>query len=174
MGLTKTKGTNHLHEMTDDQHRELSEALHRVRLFMVCTRSKAPAQLPLQQQMHIPASAVVDLGVGNWSDVDKPGRSEFWRRKAEEGAKTHGGRPFILRYFTTEKPWRSMDVPMPTVTTIDHNYIVAEGRMPRPDLRRVGGVVVAQGTRCCPMSNWRMEPIRIRAMHGLWKLGACS
>ncbi|WP_347709540.1 DNA cytosine methyltransferase [Pseudomonas sp. P867] len=52
---------------------DLGVPQHRVRLFMVCSRSKAPLHLQLQ---HVPASEIIDFNAGKSSPIIKLGRTE--------------------------------------------------------------------------------------------------
>jgi len=48
---------------------------NRIRLFVVCTRSRAPLQLKLPKRTHAPIGDVIDFDSGNWSPIGKPGRA---------------------------------------------------------------------------------------------------
>ncbi|MNQ62271.1 hypothetical protein D3C85_766110 [compost metagenome] len=65
---------------------------HRVRLFLVCTQSKAPLNLQLHQRQHIPASSFIDFDAGKWSKVAKPGRAESTLLRVKNGRERFGDR----------------------------------------------------------------------------------
>ncbi|VVP32870.1 hypothetical protein PS880_04431 [Pseudomonas fluorescens] len=71
---------------------DLGVPQHRVRLFLVCTRSKAPLNLQLHQRRHVPASSFIDFDAGKWSKVVKPGRAESTLTRVKNGRERFGDR----------------------------------------------------------------------------------
>lgn len=60
---------------------------HRMRLFMVCSRSKAPLHLQLPQYRHVPASQIINFHSGKWSPIVKPSRAVSTLLRVENGRK---------------------------------------------------------------------------------------
>lgn len=112
---------------------------HRVRLFLVCTRSLAPLRLRLPRRRHVPAASIVDFGAGRWSQIDAPGRSPRTLERVEVGRREHGDR-FLVAYYGSTQGGRSLDRPLGTLTTRDR-YAVIDGdrmRMLTVDENRAG------------------------------------
>jgi DNA (cytosine-5)-methyltransferase 1 len=112
---------------------------HRVRLFLVLSRSLAPLRLRLPRVEHVPASSIIDLSVGRWSQVDRPGRSAKTLARIAAGRAAHGPR-FVTAYYGSTKGGRSLDRPLGTLTTRDR-YAVIDGdrmRMLTVDENRAG------------------------------------
>jgi DNA (cytosine-5)-methyltransferase 1 len=103
---------------------------HRVRLFLVCTRSKAPLNLQLHQRQHIPASSFIDFDAGKWSKVVKPGRAESTLLRVKNGRERFGDR-FIMPYYGSGSglTGRSLDRPIGTITTLDRWALVRGDEM---------------------------------------------
>ncbi|MFJ2362518.1 DNA cytosine methyltransferase [Pseudomonas sp. NPDC087697] len=109
---------------------DLGVPQHRVRLFMVCTRSKAPLHLQLQQQQHVPARSIIDFEAGKWSLIEKAGRAEATLSRVKNGRKAFGER-FVMPYYGrgSGMTGRSLDRPIGTITTLDRWAIVDGDRM---------------------------------------------
>jgi DNA (cytosine-5)-methyltransferase 1 len=109
---------------------DLGVPQHRVRLFMVCSRSKAPLHLQLQQHQHVPASEIIDFNAGKWSPIIKPGRAESTLSRVKNGRKRFGER-FVMPYYGSGSglTGRSLDRPIGTITTLDRWAIVDGDRM---------------------------------------------
>lgn len=101
---------------------------HRVRLFLVLSRSARPLMLRMPQREHVPAAEIIDFGAGNWSQIDKPGRSAATLHRIENGRRVHGDR-FLMAYYGNEKGGRSIHRPVGTITTRDRWAIVDGDRM---------------------------------------------
>lgn len=103
---------------------------HRQRLLLVATRSRAPIELRLQRRPHIPASAVVNFGVGRWSPVAKPGRSPRTLARIEAGRRRFGAR-FVAPYYGSGsgETGRSLERPIGTITTRARWALVDGDRM---------------------------------------------
>ena len=101
---------------------------HRVRLFVVLTKSKAPLILDLPKKPHVAARTVIDFSVGKWSLIDRPGRSAKTLIRVKAGRERFGER-FLIAYYGSVKGGRSLDRPIGTLTTCDRYGIVDGARM---------------------------------------------
>lgn len=100
---------------------------HRVRLFLLCSRSNAPLMIATPKRSHTPAW--IDWGhQGGWSAVDKPGRSQNTLARIAAGRKQFGDR-FLVPYYSGAKTGRSLSRPLGTVTTKDRYALVDGDRM---------------------------------------------
>lgn len=132
---------------------------HRIRLFLVCTRSRAPIQLQLPRQPHRPIRPAIRWDVYNWSPVDRPGRSPATLARIRAGRAAHGDR-FLAPYYGSGsgETGRSLDRPLGTVTTRDR-WALIDGdrmRMLQPDEYRV-----AMGFPICELPGTRSEAIHL-------------
>lgn len=109
---------------------DLGVPQNRVRLFLVCTRSRAPLFLQLPQHEHVSAMSFIDLSAGKWSAVDKPGRAQATLDRVAAGRAAHGAR-FLMPYYTSGSglTGRSLHRPIGTITTRDRWAIVDGDRM---------------------------------------------
>jgi len=109
---------------------DLGVPQHRVRLFMVCSRSKAPLHLQLPRYQHVPASEIVDFDAGKWSPIVKPGRAESTLLRVKNGRERFGER-FIMPYYGSGSglTGRSLDRPIGTITTLDRWALVRGDEM---------------------------------------------
>jgi DNA (cytosine-5)-methyltransferase 1 len=109
---------------------DLGVPQHRVRLFLVCTRSKAPLHLQIPQHKHVAASSFVDFESGRWSSIEKPGRAEATLRRVENGRKSFGER-FVMPYYGrgSGTTGRCLARPIGTITTRDRWAVVDGDRM---------------------------------------------
>ena len=103
---------------------------HRVRLFLVCTRSKAPMILDLPTRQHASINEVIDWSYPDWSRIDKPGRSAATLRRIASGRARFGDR-FVAPYYGTGSgtTGRSIHRPIGTITTRDRWSIIDGNRM---------------------------------------------
>ena len=103
---------------------------HRERLFIVCTRSKAPLRLKLPKLPYTPINSVIDWGFPTWSRVDKPGRKQATLDRAAAGRRAFGDR-FVMPFYGSGsgKTGRSIHRPIGTLTTRDRWAIVDGDRM---------------------------------------------
>jgi len=65
---------------------------HRERLFLVCTRSRAPLQLRLPKREHKAVADLIQWDAGTWSRIDKPGRSSKTLQRVAAGRAAFGDR----------------------------------------------------------------------------------
>lgn len=91
---------------------------HRVRMFIVATRSRSPLVLDLPKREHIPASAFLDFDSGSWSPIHTPRRSCATLARVSAGRAAHGDR-FLAPYYGSGSgtTGRSLRRPIGTVTT---------------------------------------------------------
>lgn len=101
---------------------------HRVRLFIVATKSKRPLMLQLPQRDHVPAASFIDLGAGKWQPIVKPGRAANTLARIESGRRAHGS-CFISSYYGGSTGGHSISAPVGTITTRDRHAIIAGDRM---------------------------------------------
>jgi DNA (cytosine-5)-methyltransferase 1 len=103
---------------------------HRVRMFIIATKSRAPLVLDLPKRMHIPASAFLDFDSGSWSPIDKPRRSCATLARVAAGRAAHGDR-FPARYYGNGPgtTGRSLHRPTGTVTTKARWALIDGSRM---------------------------------------------
>lgn len=103
-------------------------AQHRRRLFILCTRSKHPLDLHLQQQEHIGSAAIIDFDAGRWQPIDKPGRAAATLARVHTGRAAHGAR-FVTAYYGSETGGRCLRRPLGTITTRDRWAAIDGDRM---------------------------------------------
>lgn len=103
---------------------------NRVRLFLVCTKSKAPLVLTLPKTPHVPVNNVIDWNFPKWSPVDKPGRSVATLARIDAGRSRFGHR-FVAPYYGSGSgtTGRSLDRPIGAITTRDRWAIIDGDRM---------------------------------------------
>lgn len=101
---------------------------HRRRLFIAATRSKHPIELALPKRDHVGAGQIIDFEAGNWSPVDRPGRSSATLKRVAEGRRTCGDR-FLTAYYGNERGGRPLSRPVGTITTRDRWAVIDGDRM---------------------------------------------
>lgn len=91
---------------------------HRVRMFLVAARSRAPLQLTLPKRERVRAADIIDFDAGRWSPVEKPGRSLRTLARIAAGRAAHGDR-FVAPYYGSGSgaTGRSLGRPLGTITT---------------------------------------------------------
>lgn len=107
---------------------------NRVRLFVVLTRSKAPLKLDIPKLPRVAARTVIDFEEGNWSLIDRPGRSPKTLARVKAGRAAFGDR-FLVAYYGSTKGGRSLDRPIGTLTTCDRYGIIDGDRMRMLNIR---------------------------------------
>jgi DNA (cytosine-5)-methyltransferase 1 len=109
---------------------DLGVPQHRVRLFLVLTRSNAPLMLALHRRQHVPAASFLEFTAGRWSNIEKPGRAQATLDRVRNGRKSFGDQ-FIMPYYgkgsglTGRDPGR----PIGTITTLDRWALVRGEQM---------------------------------------------
>lgn len=114
---------------------------HRIRLFIVATRSRHPIEILLEKRPHTPCSSIIEWKAWNWNPVDKPGRSEKTLQRIANARKNFGRR-FVMPYYSSGSglTGRSLQRPLGTITTVDR-WAVVKGdwmRMLQPSEYRKG------------------------------------
>lgn len=109
---------------------DLGVPQHRVRLFLVCTRSRAPLNLQIQQHHHVPASSFINFDLGKWSQIEKPGRATSTLTRVKNGREAFGER-FVMPYYGSGSglTGRDLNRPIGTRTTRDRWAVVDGDRM---------------------------------------------
>lgn len=109
---------------------DLGVPQHRVRLFLVLTRSKAPLMLELHRRLHVPAASFLNFDVGRWSPIEKPGRAQATLDRVRNGRERFGDR-FIMPYCGKGSGLTGRDInrPIGTITTLDRWALVDGDRM---------------------------------------------
>lgn len=104
---------------------------HRLRLFVVATRSQHPVALRFRSRAHRPASTVIDFNAGAWSRIDQPGRADATLARVACGRQRFGRR-FVMPYYGSGSglTGRSLERPLGTITTRDR-WAVIDGRRMR-------------------------------------------
>lgn len=107
---------------------DLGVPQNRVRMFIICTRSKNPLKLKLPKLPHVSAESFIDFEVGRWSAVNKPGRAASTLDRVASGRSQFGDR-FLISYYGNTKTGRSLQRPIGTITTRDRWAVVDGDRM---------------------------------------------
>lgn len=102
---------------------DLGVPQNRVRLFIVCTISRAPLLLNLPMMPHRSAAEFIDFDSGRWSPIHKTGRATATLERASSGRKVHGER-FVFSYYGNTKTGRSIYRAIGTITTRDRWAVV--------------------------------------------------
>lgn len=108
-------------------------AQNRVRVFIVCTRTRAPLVMSLDSEPLIAADSVIRWDRYAWSPVAKAHRSLWTLRQIEHG-RSLGHRRFVLPYFKSARQGktpmiREVTRPFGTLTTLDRYGLVDGDRM---------------------------------------------
>ncbi|WP_460044186.1 DNA cytosine methyltransferase [Pseudomonas sp. S2_H01] len=109
---------------------DLGVPQHRVRLFLVLTRSKAPLMLELHRHQHVAAASFLDFEIGKWSLIEKPGRAQATLDRVRNGRERFGDR-FIMPYYGKGSGLTGRDIsrPIGTITTLDRWALVRGDEM---------------------------------------------
>lgn len=109
---------------------DLGVPQNRERLFLVLTKSRSPLRLHLPRLEHVPAATFLDFSAGNWSQINKPGRSMATLRRVANGRQAFGER-FVMPYYGkgSGTTGRSLERPIGTLTTRDRWALVDGDRM---------------------------------------------
>lgn len=103
---------------------------HRERLFLICTRSAAPLNLQLATRPHVPAADFIEWDAGDWTPIERPGRSAATLHRVAAGRKAYGSR-FLAPYYGSGSglTGRSIHRPIGTITTCDRWAVIDGDRM---------------------------------------------
>lgn len=103
---------------------------NRVRLFLVCTRSRRPLRLTLPKREHKPFADVIEWDDHPWQPIYTARRSPNTIRRIEAGRAAFGDR-FLAPYYSSGSglTGRSIHRPIGTITTRDRWAIIDGDRM---------------------------------------------
>ncbi len=103
---------------------------HRVRLFIIATRSRHPISLHIKKRPHVHVRSIIEWERWNWSPIEKPGRSQKTLQRVANARKEFGPR-FVMPYYSSGSglTGRSLDRPIGTITTVDRWAIVDDQKM---------------------------------------------
>lgn len=109
---------------------DLGVPQHRERVFIICTRSRAPITLKLPKRSHIPVSKIIEWDEHRWSPIETPKRAAATLARVARGRKEYGER-FVMPYYKNGSglTGRCLDRPIGTITTVDRWAIVDGDRM---------------------------------------------
>lgn len=114
---------------------------HRVRMFLVLSKSKKPLVLNLPKREHRPVAEIIEWDQHKWSKIHKPGRSENTIRRIDAGRKQFG-ECFVAPFYSNGSglTGRSIHRPIGTFSTVDRWAIIRgdEMRMFQPSEVRAG------------------------------------
>lgn len=114
---------------------------HRVRMFLVLSRSKNPLWLKLPKRQHRPVAEIIEWDKYAWSPIDKPGRSQKTLARIAAGRQEFGD-CFVAPYYSNGSglTGRSINRPIGTFSTVDRWAIIRgdEMRMFQPSEVRAG------------------------------------
>lgn len=100
----------------------------RLRLYVIGTRSRKPLLLPAPELPRVPAASVIDWSAGDWSPIERPGRSPATLARIAAGRRQHGDR-FLIAFYGSERGGRSLTQPLGTLTTRDRFAVIDGPRM---------------------------------------------
>lgn len=99
---------------------------HRLRAYILLTRSKAPLILKLPKRAHVPAARILtDDENGVWTLVSE--KCAATRARIEAGRQRWGRRRFLMVYYGTNRAGRSLARPLGTLPTRDR-FAIVDGR----------------------------------------------
>jgi DNA (cytosine-5)-methyltransferase 1 len=103
---------------------------HRVRLFLVCTRSKNPVNLKLPKREHVGVGSVIQWDQHSWTPIVTPRRVPATLRRIAAGRARFGDR-FVAPYYGSGsgETGRSIDRPLGSLTTRDRWSVIDGDRM---------------------------------------------
>lgn len=103
---------------------------HRVRLFLVCTQSKAPLKLNLPKRPYRAVADIIEWNAHRWNPIHRRNRSQKTLARIASGRARFGER-FVFPYYSSGSglTGRDMNRPLGTVTTRDRWAVVDGDRM---------------------------------------------
>ncbi|MEW6647150.1 MAG: DNA cytosine methyltransferase [Pseudomonadota bacterium] len=103
---------------------------NRVRLFLVCAKSRHPIKLPLPKRQEAHAASFIEWDAHDWSQIHRPGRSKKTLDRIQAGRREFGDR-FLIPYYSSGSglKGRSIHRPLGTVTTVDRWAVIDGERM---------------------------------------------
>lgn len=132
---------------------------HRVRLFLVLTRSKRPLRLALPNRPHKPVSEIIEWDRHKWTPIFSDRRSPKTIARVRAGRSRYGDR-FVMPYYSSGSglTGRSVDRPIGTISTVDRWAIVRGDAM---RMFQVGEVRSAMGFP----ASYRLPETKRDAVH---------
>lgn len=100
---------------------------NRLRLIVVCTRSRYPFVLRAVRREHLPAEPLIAWGRGTWRRIDAS-LATATRERIAHGRKHFGAR-FLISYYGNTRTARSLSRPIGTITTKDRWAVIDGDRM---------------------------------------------
>lgn len=101
---------------------------NRRRLFIICTRTKAPLILFLENKELRTAETIIDKESEKWTMINSEKRSKNTLERINNGREKHGNR-FLIAYYGSEHGGRSLSRPIGTITTKDRYALIENDRM---------------------------------------------
>jgi DNA (cytosine-5)-methyltransferase 1 len=103
---------------------------HRVRMFLVFTRSRNPIKLVLPKRPHKAVSEIIEWDKHTWSPINKAGRSHKTIARIEAG-RMRFGNSFVAPYYSNGSglTGRSLERPIGTFSTVDRWAIIQGDKM---------------------------------------------
>lgn len=103
----------------------------RPRVFVTAVRGKTAPSVPAPGRAPVPVSTVLDFDAGEWSAVERPGRSAATLARVARGRRELGVERFVMPYNGSGSglTGRSLARPLGTVTAADRWAVVDGGRM---------------------------------------------
>jgi DNA (cytosine-5)-methyltransferase 1 len=103
---------------------------HRVRVFIILSKSRHPIKLKLEKREHKPVRDCIEWDAHPWSPINKRGRSAATLQRIAN-ARAEFGHTFVMPYYGSGsgETGRSLDRPLGTVTTRDRWALVDGDRM---------------------------------------------
>ena len=132
---------------------------NRLRVFILLARSRAKLRISLPRMEGTTAASIIDFDSGNWSAINKPGRSPATLSRIKNGRAKHGER-FLTAYYGNEKGGRALNRPIGTITTRDRWAVINGNRM---RMLSVPEAAKAMGFR----NSYRLPSRKRDAMHML-------
>ena len=101
---------------------------HRRRVFVLGVRGHTALMLNAPGLPSVPVSKIIQWDQGQWSPIQKHGRSWHTLARINNGREVFGER-FLVAYYGTERGGRSLDEPIGTITTRDRFAVIDGSRM---------------------------------------------
>jgi len=124
---------------------------HRRRLFIICDRDRAPAEMPTRTNQTAPTVLNILDPPGTWAakPLNNRLRAEPTLQRAKRAMKALGrGTPFLIVYYGSDGAggWQALDRPLRTITTLDRFGLVEwDGDVPTLRMLQVSELRRAMG-----------------------------
>jgi DNA (cytosine-5)-methyltransferase 1 len=127
---------------------------HRERLFVVCSRSRAPLHLRLPRREHKPVADVIQWNAGTWSAINKPGRSPNTLARIKAGRAAFGDR-FVSPFYSSGSglTGRSIHRPIGTLTTHDRWAVIDGDRMRMVQVEKAKAIMGLRESYALPKNH---------------------